>query len=152
MEAKKYFILFLLLTAHLSVFCQSSYITKYKPLADSLSKEYGIPVKVILGIAVVESSSGTSRNARLLNNHFGVVGKNNLMKTKGIKTAYKQYPSAKDSYIYFVKMISRKKYYNTLKGDTSCSKWVHIMSLHGYSVKPESWRRVILSTIKKIKI
>ena len=60
---------------------QSKYINTYNGIADSLSKEYKIPLKVIVGIAVIEYSSGTSRNCRLLKNHFGIVGKNNLLQT-----------------------------------------------------------------------
>lgn len=132
-------------------YSQKAYIKTYKPLADSLAKVYQIPVKVILAIAIIESSSGTSRNAKLLNNHFGIVGKNNLMKTKKIKTMYKQYASAYESYLYFIKVICKKKYYQELKGDSSCEKWVRAMSLQGYSIHPDSWRKVIMKTVNSIK-
>ena len=89
-------------------YSQKAYIKTYKPLADSLAKVYQIPVKLILAIGIIESSSGTSRNAKLLNNHFGIVGKNDLMKTKHIKTMYKQYPSAYESYLDFIKLICKK--------------------------------------------
>jgi flagellum-specific peptidoglycan hydrolase FlgJ len=85
-----------------------------------------------------------------LNNHFGIVGKNNLMKTKKIKTMYKQYNSVNESYYDFMKLICRKKYYLDLKGNSSCEKWVKAMSLHGYSTQPESWRKVIMNTIAKM--
>jgi len=48
------------------------FIKNFKPLADSLSEEYGIPASVILGISIIESGSGTSRNCKLLNNYFGI--------------------------------------------------------------------------------
>ncbi len=132
-------------------YSQKAYIKTYTPLADSLAKVYQIPVKLILAIGIIESSSGTSRNAKLLNNHFGIVGKNDLMKTKHIKTMYKQYSSAYESYLDFVKLISKKKYYKALKGDLSCEKWVMAMSLQGYSTHPDSWRKVIMKTINSIK-
>jgi Bax protein len=150
---KKWLLLFLVsFVASQTVIGQSAYIKKYRKLADSISNVYGIPVKLILGVAVIESSSGTSRNARLLNNHFGIVGKNRLLKTHGIKTMYKQYNNPAESFIDFAKVISRKKYYTQMKNDTSCYKWINVMSQHGYSVKPESWRKVMMSTINKIKI
>ncbi len=74
-----------------SSFAQTKFVKKFRPLADSLSTEYGIPASVMLGVSILESSSGTSRNCKLLNNYFGIVGKNKLFKTKGIKTRYKQY-------------------------------------------------------------
>src|SRR6202012_48508 len=75
----------------LPAFSQSKYIRKYRPLADSLASESDIPAAIILGVAVIESGSGTSRNCRLLNNHFGIVGKNIVFKTHGVRTKYKQY-------------------------------------------------------------
>jgi len=131
---------------------QSKYVQKYKPLADSLSKVYKIPSAVILGIAIIESSSGQGRNAKLLNNHFGIVGKNNLQKTKGIKTRYKQYPNTKASYVDFVKMISRRKYYLKLKGEKNYKVWIVEISKHGYSEAPEEWRKNILTAIKNNKL
>jgi Bax protein len=133
-------------------FSQSKYVTKYRPLADSLSAVYGIPASVILGVGIVESSSGTSRNCKLLNNHFGIVGKNNLLKTKGIKTRYKQYKNATDSYVDFCKVISRKKFYAGMKGNTDYKLWVDAISKTGYSTKPELWKKNILSTISKSKL
>ena len=132
--------------------CQSNYIIKYRPLADSLSKEFKIPSNVILAIAIVESSSGQSRNCKLLNNHFGIVGKNNVLKTHGIKTRYKQYANAKESFVDFAKMISRKKYYEKIKGNTNSSEWIDEMSKHGYSEFPSIWRKKIKETIKKNKL
>ena len=132
--------------------CQSNYIKKYKSLADSLSIEFKIPSNVILAIAIVESSSGQSRNCKLLNNHFGIVGKNNVLKTHGVKTRYKQYANAKASFIDFAKMISRKKYYEKIKGNTNSSVWIDEMSKHGYSEIPQIWRKKIKETIKKNKL
>lgn len=132
-------------------FGQSSYIKKYKPLADSLSVEYKIPSKLILAIAIVESSSGQSRNCKLLNNHFGIVGKNNVLKTHGIKTRYKQYANSIESFIDFARMISRKKYYEKMKGNPNSSDWIDEISKHGYSEKPDIWRKKIKETIKKNK-
>ena len=56
------------------------YINKYHNLVEQLSAEYGIPTSVITAISIVESGAGQTKNGRLLNNHFGIVGKNNLLK------------------------------------------------------------------------
>jgi len=53
---------------------QSSFREKYQPLVDSLAAVYKIPSAVILGVAVIESGNGTSRNSRLLHNFFGIKG------------------------------------------------------------------------------
>ncbi|MGB4774616.1 MAG: glucosaminidase domain-containing protein [Daejeonella sp.] len=131
---------------------QTSYIKKYKFIAAELSQEFGIPSSVILGIAIVESSSGTSRNCKLLNNHFGIVGKNNLKKTKGIRTRYKQYPDAAASFRDFCKVISRKKFYHKLKGNGNYLLWLDAISKTGYSEAPAVWKKRIAGVIKKNKL
>lgn len=129
-----------------------SFITRFRPLADSLSEEYKIPSAVILGVAIIESSSGTSRNCKLLNNYFGIVGKNELLKTKGIKTRYKQYDDATESFVHFCKVLKKKKYYKTLKGNMDYKLWTEAMSQHGYSEAPAVWKQRINDTIRKNKL
>ena len=68
----------LLLFSVLTASAQSRYIKRYQPIADSLSEVYGIPTSVMLGIAIIESGAGSSRNCKLLNNHFGIKGKNDV--------------------------------------------------------------------------
>jgi flagellum-specific peptidoglycan hydrolase FlgJ len=113
---------------------------------------YGIPASVILGIAIIESSSGTSRNSRLLHNHFGIVGKNNLLKTRGIKTRYKQYPDDTSSYIDFCRLMTRKRFYSKLKGNMNYKLWIDAISKAKYSEVPDVWKQRILSAIRKNKL
>lgn len=125
------------------------FISKYGPLVDSLQTVYGIPASLILGVSIIESSSGTSRNCRLLNNFFGVKGKNNLLKTKGIRSGYKQYASDTASFVDFCKIVSRKKIYPTLKGELNSKRWVAALSKTGYSEVPAIWQSLINTTIRK---
>lgn len=134
------------------VLAQSPYVKKYKPLADSLSEEYKIPTAVILGVAIIESGAGTSRNSKMLNNHFGIVGKNDLLKTKGIKSRYKQYPSVRASYIAFCNLVKKRKYYDKLKGNMDYRLWLNAMSNAGYSEMPVEWRTRIAAAIRKHKL
>ena len=131
---------------------QEKYIKQYKPIADSLSSVYGIPTSVMLGIAIIESGAGKSRNCKLLNNHFGIKGKNDLLKTKGIKTAYKQYPDGRSSYVSFSRLMSRKKFYPKLKGKMDHQLWLDAISKSGYSTVPEEWKRNITAAIRKHKL
>ena len=55
----------LLLLSVLTATAQSRYIKQYEPIADSLSDVYGIPTSVMLGIAIIESGAGSSRNCKL---------------------------------------------------------------------------------------
>jgi len=131
---------------------QAKYIKKFRPLADSLWEEYGVPASVILGVAIMESASGTSRNCKLLNNHFGIVGKNDLLKTKGIKTRYKQYPDSRASYFAFCKLMAKKKFYKKLKGNMDYKLWADAISKAGYSEIPEIWKQRLLDIIRKNKL
>lgn len=144
-------VVFLLLLGY-TVSAQSKYIKQYRPIADSLSEVYGIPTSVMLGIAIIESGAGSSRNCKLLNNHFGIKGKNDLLKTKGIKSAYKQYPDGRSSYVAFSKLMTRKKFYPKLKGEMDHLKWLDAISKAGYSTVPDEWKRNITSAIRKHKL
>lgn len=142
--------LLLLSTTHSGA--QSAYIARYKPLADSLSAVYGIPASIILGVAILESGSCTSRNCKLLNNHFGIVGKNRLLKTRGIRTRYKQYPDALASYVDFCRVVAKKKFYKKLRNNTNYRLWAEAMSKAGYSEVPLEWKTKVIATIEKNKL
>lgn len=142
----------LLLLTFQPVVAQSNYIKTYKPIADSLSAIYGIPTSVMLGIAIIESGAGQSRNCKLLNNHFGIKGKNNLLKTKGIRSAYKQYPDGRASYVAFSQLMTRKKFYPKLKGKMDYKLWLDAISKAGYSTVPEEWKTNITAAIRKHKL
>lgn len=146
------FMLILLSVIFSNSFAQTKFVKKFRLLADSLSTEYGIPASVILGVSILESSSGTSRNCKLLNNYFGIVGKNKLFKTKGIKTRYKQYDDATSSFIDFCHVIKKKKFYKILKGNMNYKLWVDAISKNGYSEIPEIWKERVLATIRKNKL
>ncbi|WP_134088167.1 glucosaminidase domain-containing protein [Olivibacter sp. XZL3] len=133
-------------------FAQTKYINNHKSIADSLSKAYGIPSSVILGIAILESGNGQSRNSKLLHNHFGIVGSNKLKQTHGIKSRYKQYNSTMGSFAHFCKLISSKYFYARLKGTDDAGKWVDAISKSGYSTHPETWKSRILKTISRYNL
>jgi flagellum-specific peptidoglycan hydrolase FlgJ len=126
-----------------------AYIEKYKPLCDSLSAEFGIPSNVILGIAMHESGNGTSRVCRLIHNHFGIVGKNNLRQTHNIKSRYKAYENDTESFLHFCQYVSARKYYQKLKGSTSLNKWLYSIGRAGYCAHPKLWSRMIINILKK---
>ncbi len=128
------------------------FIQKFRPLVDSLSEEYGVPAAIMLGISIIESASGTSRNCKLLNNYFGMEGKNDLKKTRGITTRYKQYPNAQASFVDFCRLMTRKKFYKKLKGNMNHHLWVDAISKAGYSEAPELWKQRVSTTIRKHKL
>ena len=123
------------------------YISKYKPIAMELSDEYGIPVSIILGVAIVESSAGKGPAVKNLNNHFGIVGKNHLLAKGKHKSRYKEYSCAEESYRDFCNMISHKKFYEKIRCKKDPQLWVKAMSRAHYSEIPLVWQKKILSAI-----
>lgn len=128
------------------------FVSKYRPLTDSLQTVYGIPAAVMLGVSMLESGSGTSRNARLLKNYFGIVGKNNLLRTHGIRTRYRQYATDTSSFVDFCRLLTRKKFYSGLKNNPDPVLWVKAISATGYSEVPAIWQQRVLSTIRKNRL
>jgi Bax protein len=133
-------------------FAQSKFVKKFSPLADSLSDKYGIPACVILGVSILESGSGTSRNSKRLNNYFGIVGKNKLDAAQGQKSRYKQYPNATASFIDFCHLLKKRKYYKKLKDNMNYVLWVDAISKNGYSEIPEIWKERVIAAIRKNKL
>ena len=125
---------------------KQNYIQKNKTLAEKLSTKYGIPSSIILAIAFVESGGGTSKNSKTLNNHFGIVGKNN------IGSRYKQFESKEASYEAFCKLVAKKNYYSALKGTEDFGKWVKAIASAGYSTQPGEWMRKINLIIHKYQL
>jgi Bax protein len=127
-----------------------TYISNHKWIAALLSERYGIPAPVILAVAAVESSGGKGPAAKVLNNHFGIEGKNKFVNRYGHSSRYKQYDNEIASYIDFCQLISRKRFYNKLKGSDNCSAWVKAMSHAGYSEVPAEWEQKVMSVLCKI--
>lgn len=137
-------------TSHAQKHLVRDYVNDHADKCKELSGSYGIPASIIMGVAIVESGAGSSRNAKLLNNHFGIVGKNKLaQRNPPIKTKYKQFESVDASYEAFCKLLSRRKYYKTLKDSTEYEPWVTAISKAGYSTSPDIWKSKMLHTIKK---
>ena len=141
----------------LTLFCQGllaqnkttrDYIDKNKEMSLKLSKEYLIPVEIILSIAIIESGSGQSKIVKNLNNHFGIVGPNKVK----YKTRYKQYASGQDSYKDFCRLISSKKIYTKLKNNKNSNDWIEGLASIGYSEKPLVWKKLLKKTIKTYKL
>lgn len=126
---------------------KTSYFVKYEALADSLSKVYKIPRSVILSVAYWESGGGTSKAARHLHNHFGIVGDCKTSISK-YKSQYKYYASVEDSYVGFCKLVSSKKFYQTMLESIDAKMWLKKIAATGYAADPTLWANTIYNIIK----
>lgn len=128
-----------------------SYIDQHADIAQNLMSESGTPASVILGVAIHESAFGNSKIARHLHNHFGVKGKNNSVK---IQSAYKGYPSVKDSYQDFIKILKKRKQIKKLfqKDDhRAYESWIKAIASSGYA-SSKTWSRKVLQIIDKYEL
>jgi flagellum-specific peptidoglycan hydrolase FlgJ len=130
-----------------------SYIKKYTPVSKEIMQETGIPASVILGVAMLESGAGNSKNTKMLRNHFGIVGKNNLAKRKaGYRSSYKEYASDLDSYKHFAQVMSKKKWFGKLQGKADFAVWLKHMNHSGYSSAGQVWIKRVTAIINKNKL
>lgn len=145
----------LILLFFLSSFCIQAqnaaqiYIDKFDSLAIEVSARYQIPASLVLGIALQESGSGTSKLCRVNHNHFGVKGRVKSSKTKsGYSSQYRSFESDEAAYLYFGEMVSKKKYYRTLKGNMDYMNWLKAMKAAGYAASPH-WISHVDKMIKR---
>ena len=129
----------------LKISAQNSYVNQYKPFATELSQEFGIPTSVILSIAFMETGGGTSSACKVLNNHFGMTGKNDINSSR-----FKSFTDSKASYRAFCEWISKRKFYKNLKGSQNHNEWFVAIASSGYSTKPVEWKQKLNTVMKKI--
>ncbi len=126
----------------------AQYIKHFAPLAKKLSIQTGIPASVILGVALIESGHGSSKNCILLKNHFGIVGKNKLaMYASPYQSIYKGYASDEASFEDFCRVIKSKKYYGALKGNNNFLLWLQTINSGYYSSAGTIWIKHISEAI-----
>ena len=146
-----FMLMFASLTVSAQKFSPSSYIAEHKGLAQQLMKETGVPASVILAVAIHESAYGNSKIAKDLNNHFGIKGKNS---SRAIRSAYKGYQSALDSYHDFVGLLKRRKATQPLfekHSQEDYKHWVRGIARSGYSTSGD-WSSKVLSTINRYNL
>lgn len=125
------------------------YINNYDSLALEVLNNYQIPASLVLGIALQESAAGTSKLCRVNHNHFGVKGRVKSSKTKsGYTTTYRKFDTDEAAYLHFGEMLSKKKYYLTLKGDMDYMKWLKAMKAAKYATSSQ-WIAHVDKMIKR---
>ncbi|WP_421941893.1 glucosaminidase domain-containing protein [Pedobacter sp.] len=149
----KIFTLCLLLLAATLAKAQDTaeYIEEHADYAQDLMRDHKIPASVILAVAIHESASGNSRIAQHLNNHFGVKGPNN---NEEIRSAYRDYSNADESYSHFVEIMETRSPFNNLfeKYDQyDYQGWTRGIQRCGYA-HSRSWASQVIALIKKYEL
>lgn len=129
------------------------YIKKYEALAIEKAEEHKIPVSIILGVSIVESAAGQSQICKVLKNFFGIKGKNWSSREKmGYKSAYKEYKTEEESFEHFCQVLTRKKFYKSLKGNDDYKEWLNQMNKASYASAKQKWIDDITKTIRKYEL
>jgi len=97
-----------------------AYISKYKDLAIQQQKLYKIPASITLAQGLLETGAGTSRLARIGNNHFGIkckeewTGGTMYVTDDAPNECFRTYKSVEDSYLDHSLFLAKRKYYVSL--------------------------------------
>jgi len=150
---KKIFTFCLFLLAGIAVKAQDTdeYIAEHVEYAQDLMRDHKIPASIILAVAIHESASGNSKIAQHLNNHFGVKGPNNNAE---IRSSYRDYLNAEESYSHFVEIMETREPFNNLfaKYDQYDYKgWAYGIRRCGYA-RSQSWASQVIGLIKKYEL
>jgi flagellum-specific peptidoglycan hydrolase FlgJ len=144
---KQLLVLFLFISsAAFSQTATQNYIDENKELAVDLMNTYHIPASIILGVAIHESGSGTSKIARYLNNHFGIKGPNTSTE---IRSAYKGYDEVKDSYQDFINIMKSRSKFAILFDrytDYDYRSWAKGIQRGGYAAS-RTWASQVIAII-----
>ena len=131
-----------------------AYIKKYLNLAIEESMIHNIPVSIILGQAILESSSGTSRMARNENNHFGIKwrgkGKYGIYNDDSPTDRFQHYSSVWWSYRHHSKLLAlapRYKHLTKLPRE-EYKKWAKGLKKAGYATEPK-YAQILIKVIEQ---
>lgn len=129
----------------------TKYIEAYKQEAVDKMNKYGVPASIVLGVAMHESGSGTSKVSKFLNNHFGMKGRSG---PKKIKSSYKGYDSVSHSYEDFISLLKNRGQFSKLFGkysDHDYRNWAKGIQKGGYA-SSRTWSSQVMAIIQKYKL
>lgn len=137
-----------------------NYIEKYKSTALKFEKEYGIPAPITLAQGILESGAGTSSLTKASNNHFcikagsGWTGPVHLAwDDETVKSRFRSYNSADESYRDYAKLLSTSKYYRNLFKISiyDYRGWAYGLKKAGYATAP-NYAQALIGLIDHYKL
>ena len=128
-----------------------AYISKYKDIAKSNMKQFGIPSSICLGQGILESGAGTGPLSSLANNHFGIkchkdwTGASVKYDDDSAQECFRKYNQASESYNDHALFLKGRKWYEPLfkldKGDYK--SWAKGLKAAGYATDPKYPEKLI---------
>lgn len=133
-----------------------TYIEQYQELAIAHHRMMGIPASIKLAQGILESNDGNSELAVNANNHFGIKCKDtwigdtyakeddDYVQGKLVKSCFRVYPTAAESYFDHSKFLrSGKRYEKLFTYGNDYRKWAHGLQDAGYATAPDYAERLI---------
>lgn len=127
------------------------YISKYKDVAKSNMKQYGIPSSIILGQGILESGAGTGPLSSLANNHFGIkchkgwTGPSVKYDDDEAQECFRKYELPNESYKDHALFLTSRAWYLPLfeleKDDYK--QWARGLKKAGYATDPKYPEKLI---------
>lgn len=127
------------------------YVEKYKDIAMSNMKNYGIPASIILAQGILESGAGKGDLALSGNNHFGIkchlgwVGESVYHDDDAAQECFRKYNDPSESYKdHSVFLTSRPRYSSLFVLDRDDYKaWARGLRAKGYATDPKYPEKLI---------
>ncbi len=156
----------LLCAISISSFAQpTDYIETYQKIAIREMHRSGIPASITLAQGILESSWGNGSLALNANNHFGIKCKStwdgptffieddDYDKGRLIKSCFRSYDNAEDSYIDHTEFLTDNPRYERLftYDRTDYKQWAHGLKKCGYATD-KKYAHKLINTIKKYKL
>lgn len=127
------------------------YIEKYKGIAKSNMKQYGIPSSIIIAQGILESGAGTGPLSVLANNHFGIkchkewTGPSVRYDDDAAQECFRKYEDPSESYADHSLFLTSRSRYDALfvldKDDYK--KWAKGLKEAGYATDPKYPEKLI---------
>ena len=136
-----------------------AFINKYKGIAISEMKKFGIPASIKMAQALIESRAGESKLAVNNNNYFGMKCFSSKCEKGHCTNAYddhhkdffRKYKNAEESWHSHSSLISQGRYAKLLQFGTDYKKWATGLKDAGYATD-KNYDKKLIDTIEKYKL
>ncbi len=134
------------------------YTKQWKTLAVQHMQTYNIPASITLAQAILESSAGNSKLAKLANNHFGIkcngwTGKTIHMDDDQKGECFRSYDNAKASFEDHAEFLKGRERYAFLfqYTVTDYKSWAKGLKTAGYATNPQ-YDKLLIDIIEELKL
>ena len=135
------------------------YIDKFKDIAISEMKDYGIPASITLAQGILESNAGRSKLATEANNHFGIKchtdwqGATYIQDDETKNECFRKYDSPEESFRdHSLFLTTRDRYKMLFDLDINdYAAWANGLRAAGYATNPQ-YPEKLISTIERFSL